>query len=75
MAKRWRIIRVPAELAGRLDRLVTEFEQSHVLGRMQLPNAYVEQVPKYYVIERSLDELERHRARSSRRAPRHHPGD
>lgn len=68
MPKKWRIIRVPVEIAQRLDRLGAEFEEAHVLGHMHLPNAFAEKVPKYYVIERGLNELEGHRARSSRRS-------
>jgi hypothetical protein len=71
MAKTDRMIRVSAELASRLDRLEVHFQESHVAGRLRLPNKYCEHCPHHYVISTALDLLEGHRARSRRsRRPR-----
>jgi hypothetical protein len=68
MAKVWRMIRVPSELAARLDRLARHFEKAHSLGRLSLPNQYVERCPHHHVIATALNALEAHRARA--RQPR-----
>jgi hypothetical protein len=71
MSQKWRMIRVPVELASRLDRLVAQFEESHVAGRLSLPNEFCEHCPLHHVISVALDSLEDHRARSKRpRRPR-----
>jgi hypothetical protein len=71
MSQGWRMIRVPAELASRLDRLRDQFQESHVGGRLSLPNEYCERCPLHHVISVALDSLEDHRARSRRpRRPR-----
>jgi hypothetical protein len=71
MSHGWRMIRVPAELASRLDRLKDQFQESHVAGRLRLPNEYCERCPLHHVISVALDSLEDHRARSRRpRRPR-----
>jgi hypothetical protein len=64
MTKKDRMIRVPVELASRLDRLVAQFQESHIAGRLRLPNEYCQECPKHYVISVALDLLEDHRARS-----------
>jgi hypothetical protein len=66
MPQRWRMIRVPVELASRLDRLVAQFEESHVAGRLSLPNEFCEHCPLHHVISIALDSFEDHRARSRR---------
>jgi hypothetical protein len=66
MRKQDRMVRLPIDLARRLDRLVVKFQESHVLGHLRLPNAFCERVPKHYVIEQALDEMERHWERSRR---------
>jgi hypothetical protein len=66
MAHRWRMIRVPVELASRLDRLVAQFQESHIAGRLTLPNEYCEHCPIHHVISTALDSLEDHRVRSRR---------
>jgi hypothetical protein len=66
MPQKWRMIRVPVELASRLDRLVAQFEESHVAGRLSLPNEFCEHCPLHHVISTALDSLEDHRARSRR---------
>jgi len=66
MARTWRMIRVPADLAERLDRVCREAETSHTLMRSALPNEYCEHCPHHYVIMQALDELEGHRDRARR---------
>jgi hypothetical protein len=68
MPQRWRMIRVPSELASRLDRLAAQFQELHVAGRLRLPNEYCEHWPLHFVIYIALDSLKDHRARS--RGPR-----
>jgi hypothetical protein len=68
MAAKWRMIRIPVELADRLDRLARHAERAHIEGKIQLPNEMVCHCPHHYVITQALDNLEGHRTRS--RAPR-----
>lgn len=63
-------IRLPVELAERLERMAREMLQAHAEGRIALPSAMCERVPLWLVIERALDEQEARRARSNRSRPR-----
>jgi len=63
MATDWRMIRVPADLAARLERLAIENDAAHAAGHLQLPNAYADRCPIHQVISMALDRLESHRAR------------
>ncbi len=61
-------VRIPRELKARIDALRDQFETSAVEGRMELPGHVgdnsTERLPIWFVIEKALDELEDHRARS-----------
>jgi hypothetical protein len=73
-AQQWTHIRVPIDLAGRLDRLVAEMGRAYSEGRLSVPNAMCERIPAWYVIQSALDEVEARRARSARpRAGRRQP--
>jgi predicted transcriptional regulator len=68
MAMRWRTVRLPEDLASRLDRLAAETERAHREGRITLPSEHADRVPLWLAIERALDEVEARRVRS--RKPR-----
>tara|TARA_R110000824_G_scaffold741_6_gene4615 strand:+ start:3962 stop:4297 length:336 start_codon:yes stop_codon:yes gene_type:complete len=61
-------VRIPRELKDRIDALRDEFEESAGAGRMDLPDHVcensTERLPIWFVIEKALNELEDHRARS-----------
>jgi hypothetical protein len=59
------MMRIPAELKNRIERLRGEFQESYEAGRHE-PKTDVdsERLPAWYVIQLALDELEGHRARS-----------
>lgn len=65
----WRMVRLPVELADRIARMARELEESHSLGRTQLPAEFCERVPLHHVIDRAIVEAESHRARSRRPRP------
>ena len=65
MATEWRMIRVPAELAERLERIAIENDQA---VHLRLPNAYADRCPLHEVITMALDRLESHRARGRKGA-------
>jgi hypothetical protein len=71
MAQEWRIIRVPADLGCRLDKLKDQMQAAYSEGRRTVPNALVEAIPIWYVIQTLCDEVESRRARSNR--PRRRP--
>ena len=68
MATEWRMIRVPAELAERLERIAIENDRAHQAGHLRLPNAYADRCPLHEVITMALDRLESHRARGRKGA-------
>lgn len=69
--RRWKTVRVPLDLAERLERLARSLEDAHSTGRAPLPPHLVEGVPLHHVIARAVDDLEGHRERA--RAPRAKP--
>ena len=64
--KRWTHIRVPVELAERLNGLAGEMLIAYSEGRLTLPNAMAEYVPAWYVVENALNEQAARRERSRR---------
>lgn len=58
------MIRVPVDLADRLDAMAAELLASYIEGRTRLPNEHCEAVPLHYVIRLGLEALEGHRKRS-----------
>jgi hypothetical protein len=63
---RWTHIRVPVELARRIDRLTGELRAAYSAGRVEIPSAMCERIPAWYTIANALDEQEARRARSAR---------
>lgn len=61
---RWTHIRVPVELAARIDQLRTTLQTAYVTGRIQVPDAFCERIPAWYTIQHALDEQEARRQRS-----------
>jgi MoxR-like ATPase len=58
-------IRVPAELRDRIDGLADELRESYSAGRCELPAGVdPDNIPRWAIILKALDELEGHRARS-----------
>ena len=74
-AKKWRMVRLPAELADKLDEIAARMLESHEKGRSELPGDYCERVPLHYVVQRAVEELEDHRARSRKSSRRSQPAD
>ena len=58
MATRWRMVRLPEDLASRLDRLAAETERAHREGRIVLASEHADRVPLWLVVERLADEVE-----------------
>jgi hypothetical protein len=65
-AKRWRVIRVPEDLARRLDRLAGEMLIAYGEGRVTVPNSMAEYIPPWFIVETALNEVEARRERSRR---------
>lgn len=66
MPKRWTHIRIPVELAERINRLAEQTLAAHAEGRITLPTEMAERVPAWFVVENALDEQEARRERSRR---------
>jgi len=59
------LIRIPASMKTRVERLRDELQASYEAGRISLPDGIdCERIPLWFVLERALDELEDHRSRS-----------
>lgn len=72
MAKRWRMVRLPEELAAELDELGDVYLRAHAEMRTTLPPEVVDagRVPHWYVIRKALRQLQHHRQRSTYAARR-----
>lgn len=66
MTTSWTMVRVPAELANRLERLAIHADHAHQTGRLRLPNRYANRCPIHFVITMALDRMESHRVRGRR---------
>lgn len=65
---KWRQIRVPEELAERLDRLADKMEQAYANGILSIEfDERTGKIPKHAIISKALDELEGHLRRSKKR--------
>ena len=66
MATEWKKLRIPAELATRLERLAIANDAAHQAGHLRLPNEYADRCPLHQVITMALDCQEGHRASGKR---------
>jgi uncharacterized Zn finger protein (UPF0148 family) len=58
-------VRMPVELRDRLDRMTEELRQNYYAGRCDVPAGVdPDNIPRWAVIVKALDELEGHRERS-----------
>jgi hypothetical protein len=66
-------VRVPVEMARRLERLLERTKRAYAGGRLSVPPAMADRIPVWYVIQKALDEQEARRERSRRPRPRKVP--
>lgn len=64
----WRQVRLPRELADKLDSLSADFLRRHEEGRIILPDDYCEDVPLHYVVARLVDHYQAHLERARRQS-------
>jgi hypothetical protein len=59
-------IRVPSDLAARLERLREQMQTAYSEGRISVPTEHCEHIPLWYVIQTLCDEVEARKVRSNR---------
>jgi hypothetical protein len=59
-------MRMPVELARRIDRLREDMQRAYSEGRVEIPPTLCDRIPSWYVIANALDEQAARRERSRR---------
>jgi len=61
-------VRMPVEVRNRIDRLTADLVANYEAGRCELPEGVdCDNIPRWAVLVKALDELESHRERSRNR--------